>query len=159
MNTLINKIERISIFSILVLTLVALSSCTKDECELFGVSASMKWKINDYLKINENGKEYFVVPSVGGIYEFNCLNYNMLSFGDITSETEGKSMNMFEDESLKFSDDFKHLSNDICEISIDGNTIKAKFYPNTNHKRKVNYLVVAGNSGHTFFFVQEEKQD
>lgn len=161
MKTLIRKINTKSLLCIVLLTILALCSCNKNEYEPMGIRIPMKWEKTNYLQTEDNGKEYYVVSPEGGTFKFKCTNYNGILLERITNESEMypiyPNLNMTPEERQNVVK-LGSFSSDVCDVTIDNGLVEITFKPNSNEQRKVEVAVYTGDVFGSFYFIQDASQ-
>lgn len=169
MKTLIRRINTKSFLCIVVLTVLSLCSCNKNEYEPMGKGIPMKWEKTNYEQIKNNEGEYYTVSPEGDSFIFKCTNYHQnISLADIIFENGDDIWHFYQKEGLsdnpdiidKYRNDLKNnrFSNDICDVNIEGDVVKITIKPNIESLRKITLHVAVLNNGETFNFIQDESQ-
>ena len=149
MKTISSKVGRITFLLITVFTVLSFVSCNKDDESPLGPFTPMKWQSASYSQIEDNGTHYYVVPSEGGTFNLNCENYKEFILNYIIFDGNY--------ENIKISDN-KQFSSDICDITIEGNSISIAFKPNQNQARKIEIDVQSANALGSLYFIQDASQ-
>lgn len=161
MKTIASKVGRITFLLVTVFTIFSFVSCNKDDESPIGPFTPMKWQSTSYSQIEDNGTHYYVVPSEGGTFKFNCINYKQLLLKQVTLDTEmyyipyinTPTKEQQEIDKLGFS------TSDICNVTIDKNSIEITFKANSNIHRKIEIEVQSANAFGRLFFIQDASQE
>ena len=156
MNTLLIKTRKISFLVIVALTIIALSSCGKDDL-IMGYTKLIEWFPTDYSQIDDNGTMRYIVSSDGGTFQFNSKTYDRLSIGRISFESDGEQWSAEDDKTITIHNS-SHFKNDICEVIADDKIVEITFNPNASHMRKVDIKVYSADAYSIFSFTQQASQ-
>mgnify|MGYP003297429757 CR=1 FL=1 len=143
MRTFIGNTKKYSSLCILVLTMISIFSCDKDEP--LGFYTPLKWESNNYSQYENNGVKYYIVSPQGENFQLKCTNHNALRLRDIIIDGNR--------EDIELSDN-SQFSNHICEIKIKDNFVDVAFKQNDNQLRKVEISVQSGNAYGSLHFEQ-----
>ncbi|MCR4768830.1 MAG: hypothetical protein K5874_01265 [Bacteroidaceae bacterium] len=134
-----------------------------------GKGIPMKWEKTNYEQIKNNEGEYYTVSPEGDSFIFKCTNYHQnISLADIIFENGDDIWHFYQKEGLsdnpdiidKYRNDLKNnrFSNDICDVTIEGDIVKLTIKPNIESQRKIVLHVAVLNNGETFNFIQDASQ-
>ncbi|MBR5029816.1 MAG: hypothetical protein IKX63_01775 [Muribaculaceae bacterium] len=129
--------QKIRTILILMVVLVGVASCGKDEPD--GKWAKMEWNdLSGLAKVNG----VYMVPAAGGTYTFECKNYKPW-----IDHCEYGSYDMVVSSST-------YVYSEWFEIIIDGNIMTVIFQPIEEASRHLNIVLTAGDIFDNFYFEQ-----
>ena len=153
MKSMIQKIGKLFFLCVSVLSVLSFAACDKEEEEEMGKFEPMKWQQTDYLTTEDNETTRYVVPSEGGSFTFTCKNYDSLRLSQIKYERDGESRYRTSSTDESFST--TSASDEICDISVDGNIVEITSKPNTDSLLKIDVILTHAHAFGKLCFVQE----
>ncbi len=135
-----------------------LISCHKEESDSLGIWTPVIWEDTDYEQVQEDGNDYFSVPSDGGSFQFHCKNYDIITFlaGEVKQEGETLLHIPF-DEEKSIGKYFKIAENDICDVVVEGSDVSVSIKPNDGTVRFVDIDIAYGDVRSFLRFKQNGK--
>lgn len=151
----IARFLRHSRFLCAVVLLSVLSACQSESLD--GAWEKMKWKKTTYQQVVNEGSSmsYYLVPVEGGKFVFHCKNYSSIWMADHRFEQNGQVWHSYDRfDSQESQRDYHHYTDEWCDVTAQGDSLKVIFVPNHSFVRKVQIGVTAGDIFDTFSFVQ-----